>query len=133
MSDTRSPHLVVLTGAGISAESGLKTFRDGDGLWENHRLEDVATPEAWARNLDVAFRLGVSHLSAYHLTYEAGTSLHRQLLSGRIHAVSEDVSVNCRGSSGKIPLGIAIVTSRKAVNSALVTKRRATRWMLRRI
>ncbi|MFC0267266.1 SIR2 family NAD-dependent protein deacylase [Kushneria aurantia] len=42
--------LVVLTGAGISAESGIKTFRDGDGLWENHRVEDVATPEAWARD-----------------------------------------------------------------------------------
>lgn len=39
--------LVVLSGAGISAESGLKTFRGGDGLWENHRVEDVATPEAW--------------------------------------------------------------------------------------
>ncbi|KPM50006.1 SIR2 family NAD-dependent protein deacylase [Jiulongibacter sediminis] len=43
-------HLVVLTGAGISAESGLKTFRDSDGLWENHRVEDVATPEAWHRD-----------------------------------------------------------------------------------
>ncbi len=42
--------LVVLTGAGISAESGLKTFRDGDGLWENHRIEDVATPEAFNLN-----------------------------------------------------------------------------------
>ncbi|AWV97621.1 Sir2 family NAD-dependent protein deacetylase [Arcticibacterium luteifluviistationis] len=42
--------LVVLTGAGISAESGLKTFRDGDGLWENHKVEDVATPEAFASN-----------------------------------------------------------------------------------
>lgn len=42
--------LVVLTGAGISAESGLKTFRDGDGLWENHRIEDVATPRAWRRD-----------------------------------------------------------------------------------
>jgi NAD-dependent deacetylase len=42
--------LVVLTGAGVSAESGIKTFRDSDGLWENHRIEDVATPEAWARN-----------------------------------------------------------------------------------
>lgn len=42
--------LVVLTGAGISAESGLKTFRDSNGLWENHRVEDVATPEAFARN-----------------------------------------------------------------------------------
>lgn len=50
MSDTLAPHLVVLTGAGISAESGLKTFRDGDGLWENHRVEDVATPQAWARD-----------------------------------------------------------------------------------
>lgn len=43
-------NLFILTGAGISAESGLKTFRDGDGLWENHRLEDVATPEAFERN-----------------------------------------------------------------------------------
>lgn len=43
-------HIVVLTGAGISAESGLATFRDSDGLWCNHRVEDVATPEAWIRN-----------------------------------------------------------------------------------
>ena len=42
--------LVVLTGAGISAESGLKTFRDSNGLWEEHRVEDVATYEAWVRN-----------------------------------------------------------------------------------
>lgn len=42
--------LIVLTGAGMSAESGLKTFRDSDGLWENHRIEDVATPEAWFRD-----------------------------------------------------------------------------------
>jgi len=42
--------IVVLTGAGISAESGLKTFRDSDGLWEGYRVEDVATPEAWHRN-----------------------------------------------------------------------------------
>ena len=42
--------VVVLSGAGISAESGLKTFRDSDGLWENYRIEDVATPEAWNRD-----------------------------------------------------------------------------------
>ena len=42
--------IVVLTGAGISAESGLKTFRDADGLWEGHRVEEVATPEAWHKN-----------------------------------------------------------------------------------
>lgn len=42
--------LVVLTGAGISAESGLATFRDSGGLWEGHQVEDVATPEAWRRD-----------------------------------------------------------------------------------
>ncbi|MGL4632553.1 MAG: SIR2 family NAD-dependent protein deacylase [Leadbetterella sp.] len=42
--------IVVLTGAGISAESGLKTFRNMGGLWENHSIEDVATPEAWKKN-----------------------------------------------------------------------------------
>jgi NAD-dependent deacetylase len=42
--------LVVLTGAGISAESGIKTFRDADGLWEGHNVMDVASPEGWHRN-----------------------------------------------------------------------------------
>ncbi len=45
-----APRIVILTGAGISAESGLKTFRDAGGLWEGHRVEDVATPEAFARD-----------------------------------------------------------------------------------
>lgn len=43
-------NIVILTGAGISAESGVKTFRDNGGLWENHRIEDVATPEAFLRD-----------------------------------------------------------------------------------
>lgn len=43
-------HLVVLTGAGISAESGIKTFRDADGLWEGHDVMEVATPQGFARN-----------------------------------------------------------------------------------
>ncbi|MGL4292664.1 MAG: SIR2 family NAD-dependent protein deacylase [Bacteroidales bacterium] len=42
--------LVILSGAGMSAESGLSTFRDNDGLWEKYRIEDVCTPEAWHRN-----------------------------------------------------------------------------------
>ncbi|AOW09708.1 SIR2 family NAD-dependent protein deacylase [Flavobacterium gilvum] len=42
--------LVVLTGAGISAESGIKTFRDSDGLWEGHNVMDVATPDGWRKN-----------------------------------------------------------------------------------
>tara|TARA_Y100000766_G_scaffold276838_1_gene281467 strand:- start:465 stop:1160 length:696 start_codon:yes stop_codon:yes gene_type:complete len=49
--------IVVLSGAGISAESGISTFRDNNGLWENHKIEDVATPEAWEmkRELVVKF------------------------------------------------------------------------------
>lgn len=43
-------NIVVLTGAGISAESGIQTFRAADGLWENHRIEDVATPDAFVRD-----------------------------------------------------------------------------------
>lgn len=43
-------NIVILTGAGISAESGIPTFRASDGLWENHRIEDVATPQAFRRN-----------------------------------------------------------------------------------
>lgn len=42
--------IVVLSGAGISAESGISTFRESNGLWENHRIEDVATPEGWEAN-----------------------------------------------------------------------------------
>ena len=52
----RDKKVVILTGAGISAESGVKTFRDNDGLWENHRIEDVATPEAWHTNAELVWK-----------------------------------------------------------------------------
>lgn len=51
MADIRN--IVILTGAGVSAESGIDTFRDAGGLWEKHRVEDVATPEGFARNPDM--------------------------------------------------------------------------------
>jgi NAD-dependent deacetylase len=44
-------HIVILTGAGISAESGLKTFRESDGLWEGHDIMEVASPQGWKRNM----------------------------------------------------------------------------------
>jgi NAD-dependent deacetylase len=49
-------NIVILTGAGISAESGLATFRGPEGLWEGHRVEDVATPEAFARDPELVHR-----------------------------------------------------------------------------
>ena len=45
--------IVIFTGAGISAESGLKTFRDSDGLWNEYKIEDVATASAWTKNQEL--------------------------------------------------------------------------------
>ncbi len=53
---TEIRNIVILTGAGISAESGIDTFRGGGGLWEQHRVDDVATPEAFARDPDLVLR-----------------------------------------------------------------------------
>ena len=52
----KSKNIVILTGAGISAESGIDTFRAADGLWENHRVEDVATPEGFAKDPKLVHR-----------------------------------------------------------------------------
>jgi NAD-dependent deacetylase len=49
-------HIVVLTGAGISADSGVETYRDSGGLWEGHRFEEVATPEGWAADRALVWR-----------------------------------------------------------------------------
>lgn len=51
----RAESIVVLTGAGISAESGIKTFRAADGLWENHPIDDVATPEGFEANPQLVY------------------------------------------------------------------------------
>lgn len=48
--------IVILNGAGTSAESGIQTFRGADGLWEGHRVEDVATPEGFARDPELVQR-----------------------------------------------------------------------------
>jgi len=52
----KKPHLVVFSGAGMSAESGLKTFRDNNGLWENHDVAKVATPKAWEEDKELVLR-----------------------------------------------------------------------------
>ena len=49
-------HVLILTGAGVSADSGVRTFRDAGGLWEGHRVEDVATPEGWAHDPALVWR-----------------------------------------------------------------------------
>lgn len=52
----QSQRIVVLTGAGISAESGIRTFRDSNGLWEDHEVMDVASPEGWRRDQELVLR-----------------------------------------------------------------------------
>jgi NAD-dependent deacetylase len=56
MTETTIRNIVILTGAGVSAESGIDTFRAKGGLWEQHKVEDVATPEGFARNPDLVLR-----------------------------------------------------------------------------
>ncbi|MGF1736663.1 Sir2 family NAD+-dependent deacetylase [Photobacterium satsumensis] len=90
-------NIVVLTGAGISAESGIRTFRDQDGLWENHRIEDVATPEGYFR--DPALVQNFYNLRRQQL--ESGTvfpnEAHRALarleqeLEGKVTIVTQNI------------------------------------------
>lgn len=63
----RYENIVVLTGAGVSAESGVRTFRDNDGLWEEHRVEQVATPEAFAHDPDLVQRFYNTRRAQLHM------------------------------------------------------------------
>src|SRR3546814_17024323 len=58
-------NIVILTGAGVSAESGIDTFRGAGGRWEQHRVEDVATPEAFARDPDLVHRFYHARRAAF--------------------------------------------------------------------
>ena len=97
--------LVVLTGAGISAESGLRTFRDSDGLWEEHRIEDVATPEAWTRDPETVLRF--YNLRRMQLAEvepnEAHISLARLETDWDVHIVTQNVDdLHERAHSSKV-------------------------------
>ncbi len=116
--------LVVLTGAGISAESGLKTFRDSDGLWEGYNIEDVATPEAWRRHpeLVLAFynmrRKNVAEASpnkAHKILAELEEYFDVQIITQNIDDLHERA-----GSSKILHLHGEIFKMRSARNESLV-------------
>ncbi|MGP1353457.1 MAG: NAD-dependent deacylase [Parasphingopyxis sp.] len=93
MADIRN--IVVLTGAGISAESGVPTFRGPDGLWEGHRVEDVATPQAYARDPDLVLdfydqRRAKLHTVAPNPAHEALGRLDAEW-SGELLIVTQNV------------------------------------------
>ncbi len=92
------PTVVVLTGAGVSADSGLATFRGAGGLWEGHRVEEVATPEAWERAPELVWRFyqmrraqldEVQPNAAHHALTRLGEEL--SAAGGRFTLVSQNV------------------------------------------
>lgn len=92
------PKIVVLTGAGISAESGIRTFRDTGGLWEDHSIEEVATPEGFARNPDLVHefynqRRGALQSVEPHAAHEALAKLEKGLATrgGQLTIVTQNV------------------------------------------
>ncbi|MCB9916575.1 MAG: NAD-dependent deacylase [Planctomycetes bacterium] len=92
------PRIVVLTGAGVSADSGLATFRGGGGLWEQQRVEDVATPEAWARDPALVWRFYQRRRAALrdvepNAAHHALARLERELAArgGALTLVSQNV------------------------------------------
>ena len=105
MSEYRS--IVILTGAGISAESGIDTFRSAGGLWEQHRVEDVATPEGFARNPDLVLNFYDMRRAA--LANVAPNPAHMALallereFSGELLLVTQNVDdLHERGGSARV-------------------------------
>lgn len=87
--------IFILSGAGLSAESGLKTFRANDGLWEEHRVEDVATPEAFARNPELVQRFYNERRAA--VAAAAPNAAHKALArlqaehSAPVHLITQNI------------------------------------------
>lgn len=120
------PFLAVLTGAGMSAESGLKTFRDSGGLWEAHRIEDVATAEAWTRNPELLLRfynerrraLKNAEPNAGHLALvELETEFKVQIITQNVDDLHERAgSTSVLHLHGKLTEARSVKSAEKVVN-----------------
>jgi NAD-dependent deacetylase len=122
--------LVVLTGAGISAESGIATFRDAGGLWEGYKIEDVATPEAWYKNPTLVLdfynqRRRKAHEVKPNRGHEILVELEKQFDVAIITQNVDDLHERA-GSSRVIHLHGSLFESRSTKNPALVYKIKGT-------
>ncbi|MCF2443728.1 NAD-dependent deacylase [Dyadobacter sp. CY345] len=126
--------LVVLSGAGISAESGINTFRDSGGLWENHRIEDVATPEAWQKNPDLVLdfynerrkqALSVKPNPAHYSLVELAKYFDVQIITQNVDNLHE-----VAGSSNVVHLHGELFKSESTKNPELVYD--ITSWELKK-
>jgi NAD-dependent deacetylase len=125
--------LVVLSGAGISAESGISTFRDNNGLWDNYRIEDVATPEAWIRNQELV-------LDFYNQRRKQAADVKPNAAHDALVALEKDFDVSIitqnvdnlheiAGSTNVIHLHGELFKSRSTKNADLVYQ--MTSWELK--
>jgi len=118
--------LVILTGAGISAESGLRTFRDSDGLWEGYEIEEVATPRGWRKNpqlvLDFYNQRRKNVLEA--IPNAAHTGLASLENDFDVHIITQNIDdLHERGGSSKVlHLHGEIIKMRSEKNEHLVTE-----------
>lgn len=117
--------IVVFTGAGVSAESGLRTFRDSDGLWEQYRVEDVATPEAWRRNPSLVLRFyderRAQVLEARPNAAHEAISRLQQIFKVQVVTQNIDDLHERAGSRNVLHLHGEILKARSTVDPTLVT------------
>jgi NAD-dependent deacetylase len=102
----KSARVAVLTGAGVSAESGVPTFRDSDGLWENHRVEDVATPDAFRRDPGLVWRFYNARRAALRKVapnpgHHALARLEERLGAGNFTLITQNVDGLHRAAGSK--------------------------------
>lgn len=118
------PRLVVFTGAGVSAESGIQTFRDSDGLWEEYNITEVATPEAWEKNKPLVLdfynkrrkQILAAQPNAAHLALAALEKKYD------VHIITQNIDdLHERAGSGKVlHLHGEIVKSRSTADPSLI-------------
>lgn len=120
------PKLIAFTGAGISAESGIKTFRDSDGLWEEYNINDVATPQAWDKNralvLDFYNKRRKQVLEAQpNQAHHALVALEKEY---DVHIVTQNIDdLHERAGSKKVlHLHGEIIKSRSTLDPSLIYK-----------
>lgn len=128
--------IVVLSGAGISAESGIRTFRDSNGLWEEHRIEDVATPEGWRRDPDLVLDFyNQRRKQAFSVQPNAG---HRALVDLEAYYDVTVITQNVdnlherAGSTRVIHLHGELNKVRSSVDESLIYERDPTTWEVKR-
>jgi NAD-dependent deacetylase len=117
--------IVVFSGAGVSAESGLRTFRDSDGLWEEFRIEEVATPQAWHKNPELVLRF--YDLRREQVLAAQPNAAHRAIAALEEHFPVQVITQNIddlherAGSTKVLHLHGEIRKARSTANPALVT------------